>query len=169
MCYFHFLFALLLTVFILVFSLAFGVWLFSYLKSEYPSGFSIICCSSFRLQVQHRGRFKGQIYCVDWLFFPRSCCAIRGLRTKRHGGAGCNPGRPAVRLPGYNGLPHHPYSKGQGGLEEALWNQPVQKHCKFKNWKVEMPKITGTLWDEFGRLCPVLDVLDHQMKLSNSI
>lgn len=54
MCCFHFLFALLLTVFILVFCLAFGVWLFSYLKFEYPSSFSrvVVVPSDFRFSTE---------------------------------------------------------------------------------------------------------------------
>lgn len=66
MCYFHFLFALLLTVFILVFSLAFGVWLFSYLKSEYPSGFSrvVVAPSDFRFSTEVDLKVYGVKYTV---------------------------------------------------------------------------------------------------------
>lgn len=39
----------------------------------------------------------------------------------------------------------------------------------LKTRKSRCPKVTRSLWDEFERLCPVLDALDHQMKLSNSI
>lgn len=66
MCYFHFLFALFLTVFILVFSLAFGVWMFSYLKSEYPSGFSrvVVAPSAFRFSTEVDLKVYGVKYTV---------------------------------------------------------------------------------------------------------
>lgn len=39
----------------------------------------------------------------------------------------------------------------------------------LKTQKSRCLKVTGTLWDEFGQLCPALDVLHHQMKLSNGL
>lgn len=90
--------------------------------------------NSFTLQVQPRCGFKGlfcRLYCVYQLFFPCSDCTVRWLRTKRHGSTGCDPGSPAVWLPGGLGLSPHPYSKGQKGLEKDLRYQQVPQQRKF--------------------------------------
>lgn len=90
--------------------------------------------NTFTLQVQPRGSFEGLfccLYCVYRLFFLCSDCTVRWLRTKRHGGTGCDPGSPAVRLPGGHRLSHLPYSKGQRGLEKDLRNRQVPQQRRF--------------------------------------